>query len=414
MVKIYVHLETNHGLYRLEGRPDDDIKSVLDRFSIPMSSVWTFVLEDHTDVAKAASARRVTFVPATTRLSTVAAQGREIHARVTRNINLPGLLGLDAQFVREIERPSTEWTFPSGEDGAFKRVQTQMSAEECFDFVVRSVDDVLSKWPAEGPVELVLGTSGGGDSNVLLSALMQAERIREGGRVVPTMMLGIPDWDTQVDNARQICTSLGLELQIIEGERAAELAGVSSLEDLKTDFHETYPDADLEFLGTWLLRKVLGGHAHSQGMKFVATGANREDIIAEGLSRIARGLAPLPSPYRPIGDVTFAYPMYKVPKKIGDGAYPTFSLENYEARNPSYSPGRSVFYYLSYYLADLAPGFDVDLLNGLSTLADLVPQPFEFDSELQDHVVKGSYTPEQHRSWQDFLARHRSKSGAAQ
>jgi hypothetical protein len=408
---VYVNLETNHGLYRLEGREDDDIKAVLDRFSIPLSSVWTFVLENHAELVHDTTARRVTFVPSSTRLASTRLSGREVYARVTRNINLPGLLGMDAQFVREVARPTTEWTFPSADDGAFKRIQTQMTSEECFAFVCRSVEDVLARWPEGRPVELVMGTSGGGDSNVLLSALMQSERIT-AGRIIPTMMLGIPDWDTQLGNAREMCASLGLELNVIEGEQAAELAGVRSFVELKQDFHETYPDADLEFLGTWLLRKVLGGYARQHGMEFVATGANREDIIAEGLARISRGLPPLPSPYRRIGDVRFVYPMCQVPKKIGDGAYPTFSLENYEARNPSYSPGRSVFYYLSYYLADLAPGFDVDLLSGLSRLADRSPDQFEYQSELDDHVSRGAYTPDQLTTWRQFLDRHRRPAAA--
>ncbi|MGI9099059.1 MAG: hypothetical protein ACR2H2_11335 [Solirubrobacteraceae bacterium] len=37
----------------------------------------------------------------------------------------------------------------------------------------------------------------------------------------------------------------------------------------------------------------------------------------------------------------FVYPMCEVPKKIGDGAYPRRSLENYETRTPSVAAGRS-------------------------------------------------------------------------
>ena len=65
---MYVMLETNHGIYRLEGRSGDDVKSVLDRFSIPLSSVWTFIVEDHSEKAGESSARRVRFVPAITRI----------------------------------------------------------------------------------------------------------------------------------------------------------------------------------------------------------------------------------------------------------------------------------------------------------------------------------------------------------
>lgn len=407
-----VDLETNHGLYRLEGRPGDDIKSVLDRFSIPLSSVWTFVVDTLAELSDVRQARRVRFVPADTKVESPELDGKILHARVTRNINLPGLLGMDAQFVRSVPGATTEWTFPTSEDGAFKRIRSQLTAEECSDFVKQSVAEVVRAWPADLRHDVVVGTSGGGDSNVLLGALMSVSEIQRF-RVVPTMMLGIPDWDTQVDNARQMCSSVGLELRVIDADETARLAGVASLSDLRHDFRTTYPDADLEFLGTWLLRKVLGASAHGQDIDCVATGANREDVIAEGIARIVRGKPPLPAPFRRIGDVNFVYPMYQVPKKIGDGAFPTFSVENYEARNPSFSPGRTVFYYLAYYLADLAPGVDVDLLNGLCALGNSMPEQFELSESIADYVVKDSPTVERLATWKAFLDRHRPTAAGA-
>lgn len=406
-----VVLETNHGIYRLEARPGDDIRSVLARFQVPGAAVWTYVLEDHREVAERTGARRVRFVPTSTRVDSPDLDGRQVHARVTRNINLPGLLGFDAQAVRPIDHPVTEWVFPSPHAGAFHRVQAQLDAEECHDFVKRSVAETVREWPADLPRRLVVGTSGGGDSNVLLSALMGSGAFRPED-VLPVMMLGIPDWDTQLDNARQLCSAVGLELRIIEEPQAAELAGVTSLPALRDGFRDAYPDADLEFLGTWLLRKVLGGYAEAQGITAVATGANREDVIAEGLARISRGALPLPAPFRRIGPVTFVFPMFKVPKKIGDGAFPTFSLENYEARNPSFSPGRSVFYYLSYYLADLCPGFDVTLLDGFRALAAAGPDPFAYEPQLDDHAIAGAYDSEQLARWRAFLADHSRKQPA--
>jgi len=285
---VFVLLETNHGSYRLEGDEGDTIKSVLGRFGVPLSAVWTYRLESQDDLTGLPTARRVHFVPARTRLGDDALDGCEIYARLTRNINIPGLIGLDTQSVHPVDNPTTEWTFPARASGAFGQVECQLAAEECFRLVCESVEEVLDAWPDGLPRRLVVGTSGGGDSNVLLSALMRSEKL-PAEEIVPVMMLGIPDWDTQVGNAREICQSLGVELRIIEGEEAVRLAGVRDFDALKASFVESYPDADLEFLGTWLLRKVLGGYAHEQGISAVATGANREDIIAEGFARLARG-----------------------------------------------------------------------------------------------------------------------------
>jgi hypothetical protein len=264
------------------------------------------------------------------------------------------------------------------------------------------VDSVLARWPHEGRPRFVVGTSGGGDSNILLSALLESEHV-DAADVFPVMMLGIPDWDTQVDNARDLCRSLGVELKVLDGAEAAQLAGLVPFDRVKEAFHDFYPDADLEFLGTWLLRRVLGAYAKSAGCSSVAFGANREDIISEGLARLARGFAPLPTPYRTIGDLTVLYPMYRVPKKIGDGAYPTYSLENYEARNPSFSPGRSVYYYLAYALPAMVPGVDVTLLDGFEKLAADSVDPYVKDPQEPEFYVRGAFDDEQLAKWRRFL-----------
>jgi tRNA(Ile)-lysidine synthase TilS/MesJ len=392
-----VLFETNHGSYQLAGEDGETVKTVLDRFQIPLSAVWTYVVDAPEEEA---DARRISFVPSTVRLGDPWLEARDVHARLTRNINVPGLLGLDARSVREVGEPVTEWTFPSEEGGAFDRVQCQLTAEECIAFVDRSVDSVLAYWPSDMPRRLVVGTSGGGDSNVLLTSLL---RRLASADVMPVMMLGLPDWDAQLQNAKDLCASLGVALDVIEGEEAARLAGVRSLEGLIHDFVDSYPDADLDLIGTWLLRRVLSAFAHERGVPAVATGFNREDMVAECLARIVRGLPPLSMPYRSIGETTFVFPMYKVPKKIGDGAYPVFSLENYENRTPSFAPGRSVFYHLAYWLSDLAPGIDVTLLEGFARLADAASDSIVFDPTLADHVPAGAYTDEQRSKWREFL-----------
>ncbi len=396
-------LESNHGTYRLPAHPGELIGQVLQRVGVPESAVWTYYTEDHQDRAARGRARRVRFVPVTSRLDGHDLAGRTVYARVTRNINIPALLGVETTVVRAIEDPTTEWVFPGPRDGAFARTITQLTSEECLQVVRQSVDGVLAAWPGDDRPRFVVGTSGGGDSNVLLSALLDSDHV-DASDVIPVMMLGIPDWDTQIGNAQDLCASLGVELKVIQGPEAAELAGTVEFDQVKRIFREFYPDADLEFLGTWLLRRVLGAYAKSVGCHSVAFGANREDIISEGLARISRGFPPLPTPYRTIGDLTVLYPMYRVPKKIGDGAYPTYSLENYEARDASFSAGRSLYYYLAYSLPVIAPGADVTLLDGFEKLAARSGDPYVKDPEAPEFYVAGAYDDAQLARWREFLS----------
>ncbi|MEE1752745.1 hypothetical protein [Streptomyces sp. SP18CS02] len=387
-----VRLQTNHGEYLLADDTAKTLGALLRQFGIPLSAVWTYRTTPLGD-----GRRQADFLPSTT----TGDGEEEVIARISRNINIPGLLGHETTSVRPVENASSEWTFPSPDGGAFQRVVAQMTAEECLAFVKQSVARTLEAWPQDVPHGVVVGTSGGGDSNALLSAMIESGRF-EPSQVRPVMMLGIPDWDTQVDNARQLCGSLGTELRVVDEAEAADLCGIRGIADARDHFLELFPDADLEFLGTWLLRRVLSACARQAGVQAVALGANREDIVAEHLSRLVRGLMPLPAPYRRIGDVLFTYPMWQVPKKIGDGVYPSFSLENYEARNASFSPGRSVFYYFSYWMSELLPGLDVSFLDGASRLAER-EQSIVWDDSLDDYVSSGGIAEDTRKRWGRFL-----------
>jgi hypothetical protein len=389
-----VRLETNHGSYLLEEPCARSAGAVLQRHGVPLSAVWTYTVDDQGIGQQAPMARFLS--------STAVTDAEEVRARVTRNINLPGLLGHETSRIREVANATTEWVFPSGDGGAYERVYAQMNADDCADFVKESVRQVLQSWPEGKPRRLVVGTSGGGDSNVLLTALVESDLLRPED-VIPVMMLGIPDWDAQLPAAQAICEANGLRLHAMPAAEAARRANVKSIEHAREEFRRHFPPADMEFLGTWLLRRVLTSSALDHSARFVATGLNREDILAEQLSRVCLGFAPLPAPFRPIGDVTFVFPMWKVPKKIGDGAYPKYSLDNYQARAASFSPGRSAYYQLTYAISHALPGMDVSLLNGLSALAATTADSIVYDDVTDDFLCREGSTEELRKAWAGFL-----------
>ncbi len=218
-------------------------------------------------------------------------------------------------------------------------------------------------------------------------------------------MLGIEDWDKQLPQAKEICKNLSLNLNVITHEQVVDILGISSLLTMFTEFKSIFPNVDFEFLGTWLLRKVLSNYAIEKDIKYVAIGANREDLVAEGIARISQGKLPLPIPFRKIGNLTFAYPLWKVPKKIGDGAFTNYSLVNYENRNPSFTKGRALYYHLANMLPDLAPGIDVSLLNGFSAISKYDSELIILDNELNDFVCKDSYNELQVKQWKEFIDR---------
>jgi len=395
-------LETSHGKDYILAHPEETIAQALRKRGVPVSAVWTYTkpADGHAE-----------FISAESRMEQLSDQP---YARISRNINTLGLTRPRASATgTESDDAVTEWAFPDPMEGAFSVTVRGLTQQECVAIVESEVDQVLKDHrDTFGECALTIGTSGGGDSNAMLSAIMASPHI-EARNVHPVMMLGIPDWDTQLHNAQTVCENYGLTLNTVDVEDATRIAGVRSFSETRDAFFTRFPDADMEFLATWLLRRVLGGYAKSIGSSTVVIGSNREDILGDGLLRLAQGLPPLTVPFRKVGSTTFVYPLYNVPKKIGDGTHPKFSLENYEARYASHSAGRSVFYHLAYLLSDALPGLDRTYSSGFRKLAQsigVVDDQLTFDEAIGDYALKGSYTPEQLGRWKAFLTEVKAES----
>lgn len=397
-VPIYIH--SSHGIFKFLGRKDETLGSALKRSGIPLSAVTTYLVVSQ--ASKKLSGSMLSFISASHPLNETIKTGSRIVVQLARNISLPSLLTGGKTFLRKVDNPVAEWIFPDRDKGAFYKILSQLSSNDCLNIVSESVKEVLNKLPKNTSKRMVVGVSGGGDSNVLLSTLLKSGLVKKSD-IFPVMMLGIPDWDRQKEQAKELCQNLALNLEIVEPEQVAKIVSVSSLSELIKRFKKHFSDADLEFLGTFLLRRVLSYYAKLHKAKYVAIGANREDLVSEGLARIGKGLLPLPAPFRKIGSVTFVYPMWKVPKKIGDGAFPRYSLVNYENRNPSYSEGRCLYYYITYALSEVCPGLDLTLLEGFSKLAAKEKKPIVKERTLNDFVCKDKFTAEQLKKWKDLF-----------
>lgn len=81
------------------------------------------------------------------------------------------------------------------------------------------------------------------------------------------------------------------------------------------------------------------------------------------------GKLPIPFPRRVIDGVSIFYPLYKCPKRILDGCFPKYSLENYEDRYPSHLNGRAIAYCFAQSINSLIPGLEFDLLSGLEKIS---------------------------------------------
>jgi tRNA(Ile)-lysidine synthase TilS/MesJ len=262
----------------------------------------------------------------------------------------------------------------------------KLNSEECKWIIAQRVGDTIREHLPYGS-NLVVGVSGGGDSNAMLYGLSQLSDHALG--VHPVIIKGIPEWDKGVPRAIELCRNYGLNLTIIEENEVKALLGIEdNPATLMQIFESEFSGDDFEFLGTLLVRLALLRHARTVGTEFICTGLNMEDVLCEAVFRISAGMKPAGIPVRTIGNMKLVFPLWLCPKRIIDGCFPKFSLENYEARIPCVSLGRNLYYSIVYALQSQFPGFAEQLAHGVSQMSLKDPVHYTFDEQLGFHVER--------------------------
>lgn len=310
-------------------------------------------------------------------LGRVVGAGNELILQLDRNVNYSGLLSDAVHDVAGSEEHSAdvvgEYIFPSGHYGYVSAVQ--LTAENCQEFVDEAVRDFVEDHRdlLTSAGEILVGTSGGGDSNALLSALTRATADLPV-RIEPLMLLGLPEWDSALERAQALCADLNLPLTVLDSAYVNRAIGrPDQRPDWVGDFRKLFPEDDYDVVGTLAIRRALTREAKRRGTTCIVTGLNLEDILAECFLRLAQGRPPLRFPVRLIDGVNLLYPIHRVPKKILDGCYPRFSLTNYAERSVGTMMGRAVPYYLAQSMNATVPGIEFDLLEGFRNLPHVDP-----------------------------------------
>lgn len=327
---------------------------------VPPGSVSSFA-------TRGGSARRI--VGMGDRLADLLRPGEQVVLQFDRNINYLAVLGEESSGRASDEDAAvTEYMFPSATYGHVSHVA--MSVDDCRHFVQEAVADFVTDHEpllrASGTI--VVGTSGGGDSNALLTALVAATD-RLPVTIVPVMLLGIPEWDAAAARGSALCAELGLELRFVESAVINELLGRPVEQpDWIGDFRRHFPTDDVDVIGTLAIRLALSDVARQMAATCVMTGLNLEDLLAESFLRLVQGRLPMPFPVRELDDMSFCYPIHRVPKKVLDGCHPKYSLANYEQRSVGVMMGRAIPYFLAQGMNATLPGIEFDLLDGFSRL----------------------------------------------
>jgi tRNA(Ile)-lysidine synthase TilS/MesJ len=377
-----VSVVTAHGRQLLASDGDERLIEVLNRNGVAWSAVSVYRVPKSGGAPQLCSAldTRLADLDDTT----------ELLLYFNRNVN-PFLFSLVGWKTVESADPTgpdaTEYVYQRLDNarGSADVYLKKLSPPECREAIAaRVAETVRDALPAGS--HLVIGVSGGGDSNSLLYGLTQ---LRDHVTLHPVIIRGIPDWDQGVPRAQELCANYGLDLRIMDEAEVKGLLGIPRDSTALIDrFEREFPGDDFEFLGTLLIRLALARHARDVGTRYICTGLNLEDVLCENLFRVSTGLPPAPAPVREIGDVTLVLPLWQCPKRIIDGCFPKYSLANYQARYPCFSLGRNLYYSLVYSMQSQFPGFPEQLARGMSELAAKAPTEYAFDEQLGFHVER--------------------------
>lgn len=309
----------------------------------------------------------------------------ELTIQANRNIDYSIINNLSVK-SKKVTNSSTEYLFSNADENCIHHIE--MNTSDCKRYVASEVDSFIENVEFDNEKKIIFGISGGGDSNTLLEAFLSNKKVKRE-QVIAVMCLGIPDWDTAVDRAIEICNNSNVELQIADESLISEIIGKDKNRHWTNGFTDAFEEGEIyEVLGTLIIRITLSHFAKQNNAQAIVIGPNLEDLLAECILSLMQGNLPAPFPVRKIGGIPYWYPLYKVPKNILDGCHPKLSLENYNQRTPDYLKGRAIPYILAQFLNTIIPGMEFDLLEGLQKLSSRNENYSHFDNEIGFEVME--------------------------
>jgi hypothetical protein len=347
-------------------------------------------------------------VPSDTPLSALPAESKvAMHCIMNPNFS---------EFVEIVEtRHSKAHAVTTIEDVEFgtegcEKIVYELDDESAREVVRDRVAAFTAEHSADDPV--VVGVSGGGDSNALIGAL-QAALASDGRRLVAYTLVCEPVWpEASAGRASVLCERHGVEHDVLDGAAMESLLGMrTTVPELYDAFLGRFGDNTAHFFATHMISLAGRTLCRKFGSREYCLGFNREDVLAEVLFSVLNGRRPLAFPVRHFGDVKLLMPVWEIPKLVLDACYPDFSKRNYEQRITT-TPQRGLIYFLAHSIDGVYNNLGLSLMTGLRQIFEDDWPAFREDPEFDLYAEE--IVPERDLAVaREFLAEHFHPLGEA-
>ena len=282
-----------------------------------------------------------------------------------RNTDLRDVLPQKTLYNRTQNPVVTIPEFNFGNDGCSQIIH-ELNSDSAKKLVKEKIVDFIKKNSHANVI--IVGISGGGDSNTLAQGLKAFTLENPNKQFMFFTIIFEPIWTASAaERALELCLTHSFTHHIYRNKEIENLLEMKeSLDNFYKEYCEKFGNHTSHFFGTYLISIVARKLCKQYHTNEYILGFNREDLLSDLLFSLMNGQKPLEFPVRNFGSTRLLMPLWNISKIILDACYPKYSFSNYGERKDNQSTyQRNIIYYLAHSIEAIYPNLGLSLMEGV-------------------------------------------------
>ncbi|MEK9208107.1 MAG: hypothetical protein AAB922_06475, partial [Patescibacteria group bacterium] len=248
-----------------------------------------------------------------------------------RNTDLRDVLPQKTLYNRTQNPVVTIPEFNFGNDGCSQIIH-ELNSDSAKKLVKEKIVDFIKKNSHANVI--IVGISGGGDSNTLAQGLKAFTLENPNKQFMFFTIIFEPIWTASAaERALELCLTHSFTHHVYRNKEIENLLEMKeSLDNFYKEYCEKFGNHTSHFFGTYLISIVARKLCKQYHTNEYILGFNREDLLSDLLFSLMNGQKPLEFPVRNFGSTRLLMPLWNISKIILDACYPKYSFSNYGER----------------------------------------------------------------------------------